>query len=52
MEDLEPAEIAEVLGCTRAAAAVRLHRARKRLGAAIKRGDRPTVGEQTAEVTP
>jgi RNA polymerase sigma-70 factor (ECF subfamily) len=49
-EDLEPVEIAQVLGCTRAAAAVRLHRARTRLGAAIKRGDRPTIGERTAEV--
>jgi RNA polymerase sigma-70 factor (ECF subfamily) len=50
-EELEPVEIAEVLGCTRGAATVRLHRARKRLGAAIKRRDRPTVGERTAEVT-
>jgi RNA polymerase sigma-70 factor (ECF subfamily) len=51
-EDLEPGEIAQVLRCTRATATVRLHRARKRLGAAIRGGDRPTVGERTAEVTP
>ncbi len=30
-EDLGPAELAVVLGCSRAAAAVRLHRARRRL---------------------
>jgi RNA polymerase sigma-70 factor (ECF subfamily) len=51
-EELNPGEIAQVLGCTRAAAAVRLHRARTRLAAAIQRGNRAAVGEQTAEVIP
>ena len=51
-EELEPAEIARVIGCTRAAAAVRLHRARRRLAAVIQRESRPLVGEQTAEVIP
>lgn len=30
-EELEPAQVAQALGCSRAAAAVRLHRARRRL---------------------
>jgi RNA polymerase sigma-70 factor, ECF subfamily len=34
-EDLQPSQIATVLGCSRTAAAVRLHRARKRLATAI-----------------
>jgi RNA polymerase sigma factor (sigma-70 family) len=38
-EELTVGEAATVLGCTRAAAAVRLHRARRRLAAAL---DRPT----------
>jgi RNA polymerase sigma-70 factor (ECF subfamily) len=43
-EGLELAEAAEVLGCSRNAVAVRLHRARKRLAAALKRaeGDAPS----------
>jgi RNA polymerase sigma-70 factor (ECF subfamily) len=39
-EGLEPAAIAEVLGCSRAAARVRLHRARRRLVATIEGADR------------
>lgn len=38
-EGLEPAEAAKVLGCSRNALAVRLHRARKRLAAALARAD-------------
>jgi RNA polymerase sigma-70 factor (ECF subfamily) len=34
-EDLAPAEIARVVGCSAATAAVRLHRARRRLAAAL-----------------
>lgn len=42
-EGLEPAEAAEVLGCSRNVLAVRLHRARRRLAAALDRaeGDGP-----------
>jgi RNA polymerase sigma-70 factor (ECF subfamily) len=36
-EDLRPAEIADVLGCSAATASVRLHRARRRLAAALDR---------------
>jgi RNA polymerase sigma factor (sigma-70 family) len=36
-EDLEPAEIARTLGCSANAVTVRLHRARKRLGAELER---------------
>ncbi len=38
-EGLEPREAATVLGCSRQALAVRLHRARKRLAAALNRAD-------------
>lgn len=38
-EGLEPSAIAEVLGCSRAAARVRLHRARRRLVATIEHAD-------------
>jgi RNA polymerase sigma-70 factor (ECF subfamily) len=38
-EGLEPAEAAEVLGCSRNALAVRLHRARKRFAAALNAAD-------------
>jgi RNA polymerase sigma-70 factor, ECF subfamily len=46
-EDLGPAQIARVLGCSRAAAAVRLHRARGRLRKQLEaqHGQRPE-GEQ------
>lgn len=37
-EELEPAEIAGVLGCSPNAASVRLHRARQRLAAEMQRG--------------
>ena len=36
-EELEPAQMARVLGCSRAAAAVRLHRARERLARELER---------------
>lgn len=36
-EGLEPAQVAAVLGCSRNAVAVRLHRARRRLAAALNR---------------
>src|SRR5579872_5185396 len=38
---LLPEELAEVSGCTKAAVLVRLHRARKRLAAALEAEDRP-----------
>lgn len=38
-EDLDPAQAAKVLGCSRNALAVRLHRARRRLAAALARAD-------------
>lgn len=38
-EDLEPRHIAVVLGCSAGAAAVRLHRARRRLVAALSGGE-------------
>ena len=40
-EELQPAEIAAVLGCTANAAAVRLHRARQRLAGELKPESRP-----------
>jgi RNA polymerase sigma-70 factor, ECF subfamily len=40
-EGLKPAEAATVLDCSRSALAVRLHRARKRLAAALGRADQP-----------
>jgi RNA polymerase sigma factor (sigma-70 family) len=47
-EELTVAEAAGVLGCTRAAAAVRLHRARRRLLAAMSNpARRPTPGAAT-----
>ncbi|GLW09470.1 hypothetical protein Misp01_45990 [Microtetraspora sp. NBRC 13810] len=36
-EELDPGEIAEVLGCSRNAARIRLHRARKRFARALER---------------
>lgn len=41
-EGLTPAEAATVLGCSRNALAVRLHRARRRLALALDRVDQPT----------
>jgi RNA polymerase sigma-70 factor, ECF subfamily len=43
-EGLEPARAAKVLGCSRNALAVRLHRARKRLAAAIDRAENSDRG--------
>jgi RNA polymerase sigma-70 factor, ECF subfamily len=43
-EGLEPAQAARVLGCSRNALAVRLHRARKRLAAALRHADAPGDG--------
>ncbi len=45
-EGLEPAQAAEVLGCSRNALAVRLHRARKRFAAALSRADRTENGAE------
>ncbi len=38
-EDLEPAQVAEAMGCSRATMAVRLHRARLRLRRALEAGN-------------
>lgn len=54
-DELDPTELAEVLGCTPLAARVRLHRARRRLAAVLDRFDRldtasspcPTASEAT-----
>ena len=46
-EELRPAQIADVLGCTANAASVRLHRARERFRAALRDLDRT----QTMEVS-
>lgn len=51
-ESLVPAQIAMVLGCSRTAAAVRLHRARRRLAAAVAHGGDDSSSRQTAEVIP
>lgn len=47
---LAPDEIAEVLGCTRAALRVRLHRARRRFEAGLEAEDRPTTARDPAEL--
>ena len=47
-EELDPASIARALGCTRANVAVRLYRARRRLGAELANSDGPRgLGEPT-----
>jgi RNA polymerase sigma-70 factor (ECF subfamily) len=51
-EGLDPAEAATVLGCSRGALAVRLHRARKRLEAALDRVEAREVSTETTEVVP
>ncbi len=51
-EGLEPAQIATVLACSRTAAAVRLHRARKRLATALANARKDSTRGQTAEVIP
>jgi RNA polymerase sigma-70 factor (ECF subfamily) len=50
-EELTVAEAATVLGCTRTAAAVRLHRARRRLAAAMA-APRPRVTWNPAGARP
>jgi RNA polymerase sigma-70 factor (ECF subfamily) len=46
-EELEPAQIAEVMGCSRAAMAVRLHRARLRLRRELEAvGDQPEKDQE------
>ena len=47
-EGLSLAEAGEALGCTRGTAAVRLHRARKRLQHALEADDAPTLASMTA----
>lgn len=42
-EELDPGEIATVLGCSRNAARIRLHRARRRLGRELQRTDGDTA---------
>jgi RNA polymerase sigma-70 factor, ECF subfamily len=50
-EGLEPSQTARVLGCSRNAPAVRLHRARKRLAAALSDADTddPPASQPRAE---
>ena len=50
-EGLDWRELALTLGCSRAAAAVRLHRARRRLRHALERARSATPDPQTAEAT-
>jgi RNA polymerase sigma factor (sigma-70 family) len=50
-EELDAPEAAQVLGCTRAAYAMRLSRARRALGAALQAGIRSTVTPAAAAVT-
>ncbi len=46
-EELEPEQIARAMGCSRTAAAVRLHRARRRLAGALNQdGAERVAGEQ------
>ena len=45
-EELDPGEIAVVLGCSRNAARIRLHRARRRLRAAIVSSRDPRSGDE------
>jgi RNA polymerase sigma-70 factor (ECF subfamily) len=46
-EELEPAQIAQVMGCSRATMAVRLHRARLRLRRELEAvSDQPQVDQQ------
>jgi RNA polymerase sigma-70 factor, ECF subfamily len=49
-EDLKPAQIAKVMGCSRATMAVRLHRARLRLRRELEaEGDRPNEDQEHEE---
>jgi RNA polymerase sigma-70 factor (ECF subfamily) len=49
-EGLAPAEVAVVIGCSRGAALTRLHRARKRLQAALDRLESPNTPTDPVEV--
>jgi RNA polymerase sigma-70 factor, ECF subfamily len=49
-EDLDASEIAAVLGCSRPAAAVRLHRARRRLAVAVDRARSGSFNKRPVEV--
>lgn len=51
-EGLAPGEIGQVVGCSRTAAAVRLHRARRRLRAAMSQSAPVDPGKRAAEVLP
>jgi RNA polymerase sigma-70 factor, ECF subfamily len=51
-EDLAPADIAVVLGCSANAAAVRLHRARRRLEEAIDMKEVATIGNKWTQQMP
>lgn len=44
-EGLDPAQIASVLGCSRNAARIRLHRARRRLAAQLERPEAPVLAK-------
>lgn len=46
-DGLEPAAAARVLGCSKATFAVRLHRARRRLSAALERAEHPLPNDTT-----
>jgi RNA polymerase sigma-70 factor (ECF subfamily) len=50
-EGLDSRELALTVGCSRGAATVRLHRARRRLRHALERARRATPTSQTAEAT-
>jgi len=49
-DELSPSELGVVLGCSRAAAAVRLHRARRRFAAAYARAQGGQVPDRRTEV--
>jgi RNA polymerase sigma factor (sigma-70 family) len=49
-EGLDAGELAQVLGCSRNAARIRLHRARRRLAAELARGN-PDLGQLASRVT-
>ncbi len=51
-DDLDRAQAARVIGCSRAALAVRLHRARRRLEAALADDGACRPGETAEEVSP
>jgi RNA polymerase sigma-70 factor, ECF subfamily len=51
-EGLAPGEIGQAVGCSRAAAVVRLHRARRRLRAAMSHTAHMDAGKRAAEVLP